>query len=33
MVEGEPLPVESDLADAADPGRFLLRRARRGQKP
>jgi len=30
LVEGEPLPVESDLADAADPGRFLLRRARRG---
>jgi tRNA 5-methylaminomethyl-2-thiouridine biosynthesis bifunctional protein len=29
-VEGEPLPLESDLADAVDPGRFLLRRARRG---
>ena len=30
LVEGEPLPVESDLADAVDPARFILRRARRG---
>jgi tRNA 5-methylaminomethyl-2-thiouridine biosynthesis bifunctional protein len=29
MLEGEPLPLESDLADAVDPARFLLRRARR----
>jgi tRNA 5-methylaminomethyl-2-thiouridine biosynthesis bifunctional protein len=29
LVEGEPLPVEGDLADAIDPARFLLRRARR----
>jgi tRNA 5-methylaminomethyl-2-thiouridine biosynthesis bifunctional protein len=29
LVEGEPLPVESDLADAVAPGRFMLRRARR----
>jgi tRNA 5-methylaminomethyl-2-thiouridine biosynthesis bifunctional protein len=28
-LEGEPLPVESDLADAVDPARFLIRRARR----
>lgn len=30
-VEGEPLPVEGDLADAVDPARFMLRRARRGR--
>jgi tRNA 5-methylaminomethyl-2-thiouridine biosynthesis bifunctional protein len=29
-MEGEPLPLESDLADAIDPARFLLRRSRRG---
>lgn len=29
MLEGEPLPVESRLADAVDPGRFLLRSVRR----
>ena len=29
LVEGEPLPVESDLADAVDPARFIVRRARR----
>jgi len=28
-MEGEPLPLEDDLADAVDPARFLLRRARR----
>ncbi|OGA25397.1 MAG: hypothetical protein A3I02_16225, partial [Betaproteobacteria bacterium RIFCSPLOWO2_02_FULL_67_26] len=30
-VEGEPLPLEGDLADAIDPARFVLRRARRGR--
>jgi tRNA 5-methylaminomethyl-2-thiouridine biosynthesis bifunctional protein len=30
MLEGEPLPIESRLADALDPGRFLLRALRRG---
>lgn len=30
LVEGEPLPLESELVDAVDPGRYLLRRARRG---
>lgn len=30
-IEGEPLPVEGDLADAIDPARFLLRSARRGK--
>ena len=30
-VEGEPLPLEGDLADAIDPARFLLRRARRAK--
>ncbi|MDE2439683.1 MAG: bifunctional tRNA (5-methylaminomethyl-2-thiouridine)(34)-methyltransferase MnmD/FAD-dependent 5-carboxymethylaminomethyl-2-thiouridine(34) oxidoreductase MnmC [Betaproteobacteria bacterium] len=28
-LEGEPLPVENDLVDACDPGRFLLKEARR----
>ncbi len=28
---GEPLPVESDLVDAVDPGRFVLRAIRRGE--
>ena len=31
MIEGEPLPVEGDLADALDPGRFVLKQARRGK--
>jgi tRNA 5-methylaminomethyl-2-thiouridine biosynthesis bifunctional protein len=31
LVEGEPLPVEADLAGAVDPARFALRRARRGR--
>jgi tRNA 5-methylaminomethyl-2-thiouridine biosynthesis bifunctional protein len=31
MIEGEPLPLEGDLCDAVDPGRFALRRARRGR--
>ena len=30
-VEGEPAPLETDLADAIDPARFLLRRVRRGK--
>ena len=30
LIEGEPLPLEGDLADALDPGRFVLKRARRG---
>jgi tRNA 5-methylaminomethyl-2-thiouridine biosynthesis bifunctional protein len=29
LIEGEPLPLEGDLADALDPGRFVLRQARR----
>ena len=29
MLDGEPLPVEGRLADALDPGRFLLRAERR----
>jgi tRNA 5-methylaminomethyl-2-thiouridine biosynthesis bifunctional protein len=31
LVEAEPLPLESDLADAIDPGRFVLRRMRAGR--
>jgi tRNA 5-methylaminomethyl-2-thiouridine biosynthesis bifunctional protein len=30
LLEGEPLPVERRLAEALDPGRFLLRALRRG---
>jgi tRNA 5-methylaminomethyl-2-thiouridine biosynthesis bifunctional protein len=30
QIEGEPAPLEGDLADALDPGRFLLKQARRG---
>jgi tRNA 5-methylaminomethyl-2-thiouridine biosynthesis bifunctional protein len=30
LLEGEPLPLEGDLADAVDPARFALRRVRRG---
>ncbi|HTP95785.1 MAG TPA: bifunctional tRNA (5-methylaminomethyl-2-thiouridine)(34)-methyltransferase MnmD/FAD-dependent 5-carboxymethylaminomethyl-2-thiouridine(34) oxidoreductase MnmC [Burkholderiales bacterium] len=30
LIVGEPLPVDSDLAAAVDPARFLLRRTRRG---
>ena len=29
QLEGEPLPLENDLADALDPGRFLIKGARR----
>ncbi len=31
QLEGEPLPLEKDLVDALDPGRFLLRNARRAE--
>ncbi|MDB5903713.1 MAG: h16 [Betaproteobacteria bacterium] len=31
LLEGEPLPLEADLADAIDPGRFVLKQARRGR--
>ena len=31
MIAGEPLPIEGDLADAIDPGRFVLKQARRGK--
>ncbi|MFH1603886.1 MAG: bifunctional tRNA (5-methylaminomethyl-2-thiouridine)(34)-methyltransferase MnmD/FAD-dependent 5-carboxymethylaminomethyl-2-thiouridine(34) oxidoreductase MnmC [Pseudomonadota bacterium] len=30
LIEGEPLPLEGDLADALDPARFVLKQARRG---
>lgn len=30
-LDGEPLPLEADLAAAVDPARFLLRAARRGR--
>jgi len=29
LIEGEPTPIESDLLDAMDPARFLLRQLRR----
>jgi tRNA 5-methylaminomethyl-2-thiouridine biosynthesis bifunctional protein len=32
LLEAEPLPLESDLADALDPGRFVLRRLRNGRR-
>ena len=28
QLEGEPLPLENDLADALDPGRFLIKTGR-----
>ena len=31
-IEGDPLPLERDLVDALDPGRFLIRSARFAQK-
>ena len=31
LIEGEPLPLEGDLADALDPGRFVMKQARRGK--
>jgi tRNA 5-methylaminomethyl-2-thiouridine biosynthesis bifunctional protein len=30
QIEGEPLPIEGALVDAIDPGRFAVKRARRG---
>ena len=32
-LEGECLPIEADLANAVDPGRFLLKALRRGVSP
>jgi tRNA 5-methylaminomethyl-2-thiouridine biosynthesis bifunctional protein len=32
-LEGDPWPLETDLADALDPARFILRRLRRGRPP
>jgi tRNA 5-methylaminomethyl-2-thiouridine biosynthesis bifunctional protein len=31
QIEGEPWPIERDLAEAIDPGRFLLRALRHGE--
>ncbi len=31
LIEGEPLPLEGDLADAIDPARFVLKLVRRGR--
>lgn len=31
QIEGEPWPIERDLAEAVDPGRFLLRMLRHGE--
>ena len=31
LIENEPLPLEGDLADALDPGRFVLKQVRRGR--
>jgi tRNA 5-methylaminomethyl-2-thiouridine biosynthesis bifunctional protein len=31
QIEGEPMPLEGDLADALDPGRFVMKQARRGK--
>jgi tRNA 5-methylaminomethyl-2-thiouridine biosynthesis bifunctional protein len=31
QVEGEPWPIERELAEAIDPGRFLLRALRQGE--
>ncbi|MGB8241567.1 MAG: hypothetical protein WCE66_11085, partial [Azonexus sp.] len=30
-LEGDPLPLERDLVDALDPGRFLIRGARHAE--
>jgi tRNA 5-methylaminomethyl-2-thiouridine biosynthesis bifunctional protein len=32
-LEGEPLPLEADLVDALDPGRFLLKQLRKQKGP
>jgi len=31
LIEGEPMPLEGDLADALDPGRFVMKQLRRGK--
>ena len=31
QIEGEPWPIERELAEAIDPGRFLLRALRHGE--
>jgi tRNA 5-methylaminomethyl-2-thiouridine biosynthesis bifunctional protein len=31
LIEGEPAPLERDLADALDPARFVLKQARHGK--
>lgn len=31
LIEGEPLPLEGDLVEALDPGRFIVRGAARGR--
>jgi tRNA 5-methylaminomethyl-2-thiouridine biosynthesis bifunctional protein len=31
LLEGEPLPLEADLADAIDPARYALKQVRRGR--
>lgn len=31
LIEGDPLPLEGDLADALDPARFVMHLARRGR--
>ncbi|AIY43792.1 tRNA (5-methylaminomethyl-2-thiouridylate)-methyltransferase [Collimonas arenae] len=33
QLDGEPLPIEADLAAALDPGRFLLKKQRHEAKP
>ena len=33
QLDGDPLPIERDLADAIDPARFALRRTRRARTP
>ncbi|MGC8508143.1 MAG: FAD-dependent 5-carboxymethylaminomethyl-2-thiouridine(34) oxidoreductase MnmC [Thiomonas sp.] len=33
QIEGTPLPIETDLADALDPARIALRRLRQGRLP
>ncbi|GAC1552900.1 MAG: bifunctional tRNA (5-methylaminomethyl-2-thiouridine)(34)-methyltransferase MnmD/FAD-dependent 5-carboxymethylaminomethyl-2-thiouridine(34) oxidoreductase MnmC [Collimonas sp.] len=33
QLNGEPLPIEADLAAALDPARFLLKKQRRGEPP
>jgi tRNA 5-methylaminomethyl-2-thiouridine biosynthesis bifunctional protein len=33
QLNGEPLPIEADLAAALDPARFLLKKQRRNMPP